>query len=564
MIVYFNNLKKEYFSKVVFAGVRFKLPVEKSEKIGIVAKNGEGKTTLLRIIAGIENPDAGMIKIEPKRTKTFYVSVDMINEENGKNNDISVESFLLSINWKLFPLKNRLDELSLKLEDEDAFSEYSELVEVYEKSGGYLWEENVDKIMKKLNIHGKYLNQLSGGEKSKVILAAIQTIDADLILLDEPTNHLDIESLVELEDFIKADPRSYFIVSHDQKFLDNVVSKIIFIEHTKVKYYSGNYTSFKSQKDLELSQELQEYEENQKEIHRLDTLAKNIVLKSEEGQTIVAAGQFNVKGKKITNKQGRRLKVAPDKDKMSAHYFNQKLDSVMRTAKIVKRRMNRIDNHKKPKIDWGIKLDFENMADSPDIIINTKDLQYIYPESKQEFTFDDVIVLREEKVGLIGPNGVGKSTFAKIISGQITDYKGDIKIPESVNIGYYSQTHENLNLDKRVLEDFFDLERIEDYEIPVIKEARNFLHQMLFEGDMVKQKISDLSQGEKSKLSLAKIIYKNPNFLLLDEPTNHLDIPSKERLEKALKKYKGTVLVISHDRYFMESIGVGRYIKFQK
>jgi ATP-binding cassette subfamily F protein 3 len=683
MTIYFHSVKKEYFTKTIFTGIRFKLPMLPNEKVGIVGKNGEGKTTLLKMMAGVEETDGGVIKIEPKRAKVFYMASEVIdqitvgtqitriiegtNYTNGlqginpsvplsgedridsrlHRNDTSesqpetsnqqtsnssihsqpstinhqlltdlpttpntfppkadqplaetrepvnsstmtIETFLLSINPYLYSLKTKITALEKDLHNEISMTLYGELVEQYEKIGGYIWEEKVEALLNKLNLVGKNIETLSGGEKSKIIFAAIQMIEADLILLDEPTNHLDLPTLQELEEYIKKDNKNYVIVSHDQRFLDNVVTKIVNIENTKVKLYLGNYSDYKKQKESDESTYFEEYKDTVREISRLELLAKKIRNRSDKGMTIKTVTGTGIQGKRFKNVQGQSLRIARDKDKMSTHYFNQKLQSKKQDAVIIQKKIDRIHKLAKPKKDWGIKIDFDKEMDSPDIVLKTKGLirimtndglrmtdkednreeskennsKFYIINSKLTFTFPDVTLLKTERVAIIGPNGSGKSTFAKIVMGIIKPSEGEVVIPESVSVGYYSQTHESLILDRTVLENFLDLEKIIDLEIEIIKNARNYLHQFLFSGDQVLQKASSLSQGEKSKLALAKIIYKNPNFLLLDEPTNHLDIPSKERLEEALMQFQGAMLVISHDRYFMDSVGIQRYVEF--
>ena len=557
MIIYFHNVKKEFFTKTIFSGIKLKLSIEKGEKVGIVAKNGDGKTTLLKLISKQEQSDAGNIKIEPKRTKMFYLSVDHIENFEG-----TTEDFMLSINPYFYDLKKQIEKLSIDLDNTENLENYSNLLEKYEKQGAYNWEAQINGILKILGILDKDVKKLSGGEKSKLILASIQIIDADLILLDEPTNHLDIKGLEQLENYINQDKKSYIIISHDQKFLDNVVQKIISIQNHRLKIYEGNYTVYKTQLDLEEKQNFDKYIETEREIKRLETLSKDIIQRSEEGMTKVVTHKSEVKNKRFINTQGIRLKEAPDRDKMSANYFNQKLESKMQDSKIVKRRIGRIQKVIKPKKDWGIKVDFNDEQKSPDIILRTENISYSFLDQKT-FLFPDLLINKGEKIALIGINGIGKSTYAKIIASTLKGYRGQINMPESVSIGYYSQTYEILDQERNVLENLLNLDHIQDYKIPLVIEARNFLHQMLFTGDMVKQKVSELSQGEKSKLALAKIIYMNPSFLLLDEPTNHLDITSKERIEEALKKYTGAMLLISHDRYFMESIKIDKYIELK-
>lgn len=555
MVIYFHSLKKEYFTKTIFSGVRLKLNINAHEKIGIIGKNGEGKTTLLRLIAGIEEKDGGAIKIEPKKTKVFYLSIDFIDSQR----DLYAEDFLLKINSYLFDLKEQLKILESKLKTKEGVEQYGEVLEKFEKVGGYEWEKKIEKVLKDLKLTGKQIKSLSGGEKSRLILASIKMIDADLILLDEPTNHLDIKGLEDLEKFLLTDKKSYIIVSHDQKFLDNIVTTILSIEKTRVKVYPGNYSAYKKQKEAEDSQKSKEYSTFIHEKNRLQNLASDIEKRSEEGITKVVSDLSRAKKKRFTNAQGKSAKVASDRDKMSAHYFNQKLESKRHGAVIVKRRIDRLKRIDKPKRDWGIKVNLPLSDATADFILRTKAVS-IELGSKR-FEFPDISILNHEKIALIGPNGIGKSTYVKILAGILNDYSGQVSIPESVNIGYYSQTHEGLKLDNTVLENLLNVEIIKDLNTPAVVDARNFLHQFLFTGDQPLQKVRDLSQGEKSKLALAKIIYSNVNFLILDEPTNHLDIPSKERVESALNTYKGTLLTVSHDRYFLESIGVNRYIE---
>ena len=267
MIIYFHSVKKEYFTKTIFSGIKLKLYLENGSKTGIVAKNGEGKTTLLKLISAQDQPDAGNLKIEPKRTKTFYLSVDHIEKFKG-----NTDEFLLSVNTYLYSLKQQLNDLSVLLEDPISFEKYSNLLDKYENDGGYQMENQINNILIKLKINDKSTFGLSGGEKSKLILGAIQIIEADLVLLDEPTNHLDITSLQQLEDFIINDKKTYLIISHDQKFLDNVTTRTISIQNHKLIVYEGNYSSYKKQYELDQSLEFDKYKSTQKEINRLEDL----------------------------------------------------------------------------------------------------------------------------------------------------------------------------------------------------------------------------------------------------------------------------------------------------
>ncbi|HCS10906.1 MAG TPA: thiamine ABC transporter substrate-binding protein, partial [Clostridiales bacterium] len=351
----------------------------------------------------------------------------------------------------------------------------------------------------------KTVNILSGGEKSRVMLAQLLLQNADILLLDEPTNHLDIEAISWLEKYIKNFKGAVIIISHDRYFLDNTVNRIFLMENKSLKSFNGNYTEFVKRRKIELEQAMKQYDEYEKEIERQEEMIRRL----------------HAYGSKRNIKQAFSRQKALDKIK--------KMDRPSVESKKVKLKFT-------PKLNSG--RDVLSVADAA-----------VYFDGQQVFKNVNLNIYKGEKVGIIGPNGIGKTTLLKIIANRIKDYSGEITYGHYVNIGYYDQEQTNLNNENTVIDEIWD-------EAPALNyyTIRRYLAQFLFYEDDIYKLIEELSGGEKGRLSLLKLMTSNANFLLLDEPTNHLDIDSKEVLEDSLINYEGTILVVSHDRYFLNKV----------
>jgi len=506
MILACNNIKKSYGANTVIENISFN--IEEKEKVAIVGVNGAGKSTLFKIITGEINFDNGNIII-PKDIEVGYFSqnIEIDSSKTIYEEMLTVFEYIINIENNMRIIEQKMS-FSKDKELENLMLQYSSLSHKLEESDGYQYKSRIKGVIKGLgfkdNEFNQPINQLSGGEKTRVALGKLLLKSPKLLLLDEPTNHLDIDSIQWLEDFLKSYTNSVIIISHDRYFLDKIVTKVIEIENKKSSVYFGNYSYYANKKEVDREIELKHYINQQKEIKKQEEAIKKL-------------RSFN---------REKFIKRAESKEKA----------------------LNRIELINKPenlpdKINFELKPKIES---GNDVLI----------VSELEKSFDNEILFKNvsfeikkgEKVALIGPNGVGKTTLFRIILEKIKSDGGTTKLGTGVTIGYYDQEHQNLDDEKTIFDEISDaFPKLTNTEI------RNVLAAFVFTGDDVFKKISSLSGGEKGRVSLAKIMLSNANFLILDEPTNHLDINSKEILENALRKYRGTYLYISHDRYFINN-----------
>lgn len=502
-----NNITKTYIIDKILDKISF--TVEDGDKIGVIGLNGSGKTTLFNILSGQTHHDSGDIFM-PRGLKLGYLKQHVKIDSSKTIYQECLEVFDYLIN-----MENQLRELESKISKEgekggsealdSLMNQYGQLSEKFIALNGYGYKSDIRGVLIGLGFveeeFSKEINLLSGGQKSRVALARLLLQGPDLLLLDEPTNHLDIEAIDWLEKFLREYKGAALIISHDRYFLDNVVNRIFHLENTNLSIYNTNYSKFMVQrkKDLELLRK--QYEDQQREIKRQEEIIQ----------------RFMNYGDARYIKQARSRQKLLDKIKL----MDKPLDS------------------KKTKIK------FEPRINSGQDVLAVKDLQ----KSFGDFTLLEDIefnIYKGEKVGLIGANGIGKTTLFRIILGELDYDHGEINLGHHVFPGYFDQEMENLNLDKTVMDEIWDENpKLNYYDI------RSLLSQFLFVGDDILKEISDLSGGEKGRLSLLKLMLSKANFLLMDEPTNHLDIDSKEILEDAILNYQGTLFVISHDRYFL-------------
>ncbi|MFK4785886.1 ABC-F family ATP-binding cassette domain-containing protein [Fusobacterium sp. MFO224] len=504
-----NNLYKSFSGETIFKDLSFS--IDSKDKIGLIGMNGVGKTTLIKIILGEEindvNPENNQRGNISKKSnlKIGYLSQNInLNEENTIFNEL------------MLVFKNILDDytqitsLTLRLSKEpDNFDEIMDklasVTSRYEHNEGYVIEYKVKQILHGLNLNESLWSQkikdLSGGQKSRVALSKILLEEPDLLILDEPTNHLDLIAIEWLEKFLKDYNKAVLVVSHDRYFLNNVVTKIFEIENHNLKIYKGNYDDFTIQKELYLSGALKAFNKEQEKIK-----------KTEEYIQRYKAG--------IKSKQARG---------------RQSL-------------LNRMEKMENPLIKpRKMKLKFEIEKPSADKVLSIKKLSKSYGNNHL-FNNLNLDIFKGEKIGIIGKNGVGKSTLLKIIIGEVPSDCGNIKVGERVSIGYYDQNHRNLDLKSNIINEFM-------FNYPIGEEdVRKLASGFLFPEDDIFKTIGSLSGGEKSRVSLMKLILKKSNFLIFDEPTNHLDIYSREILEEALEDFSGTLLIVSHDRYFLGNV----------
>lgn len=504
-----SNLTKVYGTDVILEGADFH--VNNGDRIGLVGRNGAGKTTLLNMITGELTPDDGQVFV-PADLKIGYLK----QRDNFKSDDTVIEA----INRIFEPLQKLEEEIARAADmiaqnphDESLINRLDQLNQRYERQGGYTYKSEVTGILNSMafneDFYDKKIDTLSGGERTRLALAALLLEKPDLLILDEPTNHLDIGMLKWLEQYLASYKGSIIIVSHDRYFLDRCTSRIFEIEHHKLKAYDGNYSAFAEKKRQLREAELRAYSNQQREIARQEAMIRRM---KERG----------------TEKLAKR---AQSREKRLEHV--QKLDA--------------------PKIQEGkIKISFNQDFQSGSDVITADNLSKSFGFGKdRRLLFENVNmdIKRGEKICIVGPNGVGKTTLLKIILQELQPDEGRLKIGHNVTFGYYDQGQQLLNPSNTVLG-----EMKETYRMYTDTQMRSLLGRFLFKTDDVFLKVQDLSGGEKARLALLKLMLGGANTLLLDEPTNHMDIESKEVFEEALSEFPGTAIVISHDRYFLQKI----------
>lgn len=504
-----SNLTKVYGTDVILEGADFH--VNNGDRIGLVGRNGAGKTTLLNMITGELTPDDGQVFV-PADLKIGYLK----QRDNFKSDDTVIEA----INRIFEPLQKLEEEIARAADmiaqnphDESLINRLDQLNQRYERQGGYTYKSEVTGILNSMafneDFYDKKIDTLSGGERTRLALAALLLEKPDLLILDEPTNHLDIGMLKWLEQYLASYKGSIIIVSHDRYFLDRCTSRIFEIEHHKLKAYDGNYSAFAEKKRQLREAELRAYSNQQREIARQEAMIRRM---KERG----------------TEKLAKR---AQSREKRLEHV--QKLDA--------------------PKLQEGkIKISFNQDFQSGSDVITADNLSKSFGFGKdRRLLFENVNmdIKRGEKICIVGPNGVGKTTLLKIILQELQPDEGRLKIGHNVTFGYYDQGQQLLNPSNTVLG-----EMKETYRMYTDTQMRSLLGRFLFKNDDVFLKVQDLSGGEKARLALLKLMLGGANTLLLDEPTNHMDIESKEVFEEALSEFPGTAIVISHDRYFLQKI----------
>lgn len=508
-----NNIIKNYGLKNVLNGMN--LTLKTGERAAIIGCNGAGKSTVFKIIMKQESISSGTISIRKNAT------IGMLKQiyEYEKTNP-NVYTFLQRSFEHFFELETKLkkleDEMSYEKDDEkmsELLQKYGNVQQKYIQMGGYDIQEKFNKICSGLQINEKMLNQnyndLSGGEKTIVNLGALLLKEPSILLLDEPTNHLDMEKLEWLEKFLKEYKGTILMVSHDRYFLDKIATKTILLENGKEKIYFGNYSYFLKEDEKRTLAEFENYKNQQKMIKKMKESIKTLRKFGE-----LAKNEMFFKRAKSIEKKLAKIEQLPQVDLEQKTLLNFKLNIDSRSGKDV-------------------------------VIINNLNKNF---ESKNIFENANLQIHYGEKIALIGKNGTGKSTLLKIIMNEDCEYTGEIKIGQSVNIGYIPQEIKFEDDNQTILNFFEQFDNRNETEI------RTSLAKYMFRGNDVFKKVSSLSGGEKVRLILAKLLKQNINFLILDEPTNHIDIETRELLEEAIKEYSGTVLFVSHDRYFINNL----------
>lgn len=506
MILALNNVSKAFGTDVILENISFH--IEEKEKVAIVGVNGAGKSTLFKIITGELSPDSGEI-VMPKSAAMGYFSQSLEIDSTK-----TIYGELLTVFEPIMLMEQQLRDMETQMSHksgddlENLMSKYSELTHKMEEVDGYSYQSKLRGVIKGLgfseNESAQTINELSGGQKTRVALGKILLKAPDILLLDEPTNHLDIESLRWLEDFLRGYKGAVVIISHDRYFLDKVSDKVIELENKKAKEYFGNYSYYAEKKIIDREIAYHQYINQQKEIKRQEEVIKKL-------------REFN---------REKSIKRAESREKQ----------------------LDKIDRISAPEnLPDKMRLVIKPLKESGNDVLSVENVSMAFDGTPlfDNITFD---IKKGEKTALIGPNGIGKTTLFRIILDRIKAVKGNVKLGSNVVVGYYDQEQADLNLNKTIFDEISDA-----YPHLTITQIRNVLAAFVFTGDDVFKTIGTLSGGEKGRVALAKIMLSNANFLILDEPTNHLDINSKEILEQALKSYEGTVLYISHDRYFINS-----------
>lgn len=505
-----SNITKSYVTDTILDGLSF--TVEDGDKIGVIGLNGSGKTTLFNILSGEITEDSGDIYIQ-KDIKLGY-----LKQHTKIESDKTIFNECLDVFLPLIKMEEdlRILEHEISLESEkgtteklnDLMDEYAHMSEKFLSLNGYGYKSEIKGTLKGLGFNDedleKQVNVLSGGQKSRLSLAKLLLEKPNILLLDEPTNHLDIDAIDWLEKFLKDYKGAALIISHDRYFLDNVANRIFHIENLKLNIYNTNYTNFMLRRKKELEIYKKHFEDQQKEIKRQEEIISRFM---------------NYGG-------SRYIKQAQSRQK------------TLEKMKIMT----------KPTEQKKTRIKFEPKIKSGRDVLRVEKLEKSFGEFNllKDINFN---IYRGERVGLIGANGIGKTTLFKIILGQIPKDNGNILVGHHVVSGYFDQEMSKLNLNKTIIDEIWDENpNFDHYQI------RTMLSQFMFIGDDIFKEISELSGGEKGRLSLLKLMLSNANFLLMDEPANHLDIDSKEILEEAILDYEGTLFVISHDRYFLNRV----------
>lgn len=504
MILSCNNINKSFGINEVLKDASFHL--EEREKAALIGPNGAGKSTLLKIIVQEMAPDSGDVIVARGKTIGYLAQHQELTSGRTIYEELlEVKQYILDMEDKIRTMEQQMKSLSGR-ELDSLLADYSRLTHQFELENGYACRSEVTGVLKGLGFteeeFTKPVDTLSGGQKTRVALGRLLLSGPDIILLDEPTNHLDMDSIAWLETYLMNYKGAVFIVSHDRYFLDKVVTKIVEIDRGNVRMFQGNYSAYAQKKAMIREAEYKAWFNQQQEIkHQEEVITK---LKS-----------FN---------REKSIRRAESREKM----------------------LEKIDVLEKPvEENLEMKLTLTPRITSGNDVLTVTGLAKSFPQ-QELFSQVDFAVKRGERVAIIGANGTGKTTLLKIINGLLEADEGEIVLGTKVQIGYYDQEHHVLDMNKTIFEEMSDT-----YPYLTNTEIRNVLAAFLFTGDDVFQPIHTLSGGERGRVSLAKLMLSEANFLILDEPTNHLDITSKEILEKALNSYTGTLLYVSHDRYFI-------------
>ncbi|KMN42129.1 ABC transporter ATP-binding protein [Bacillus sp. LK2] len=506
-----NNITKSFGGNIIFENIS--LEIKNGERVGLVGRNGSGKTTIFQLLTGMENVDVGAIHMK-KGTRIGHVAQIPKFDDGITVYDVLSSAFKAEkeLEREMHALEKNMAEEMEAFALEKLMERYGVIQERFAFLGGYEIEANIMKVANGLQVTelcSRLFTELSGGEQTKVSLAYMLLQKPDLLLLDEPTNHLDLFAVEWLEQFLKEYVGTVMVISHDRYFLDEVVTKILDLEDGEIHVYHTNYSQFIEEKEERLLQEFQAYQEQQKKI--------------------------------------KKMKEAIKRLREWANQANPPNEGLHKRARNMERALERIEKLKRPILERKqMGLQFEGQERSGKDVVVMKEVSKGFAD-RALFEKVNLHIRFQERAAIVGRNGTGKTTLLKLLLEEIQQDAGEIRIGSSVKIGYLSQ-HAYGNMKNNVLEAFRECVAVTEGE------ARHILARFLFYGPAVFKKVTQLSGGEKMRLRLAQLMYQDINFLILDEPTNHLDIESREVLEEALEQYNGTILTVSHDRYFLNKL----------
>jgi ATP-binding cassette subfamily F protein 3 len=514
-IVNVIHLGKSYGAERIFSDVNFQ--IDEHDRIGLVGPNGAGKSTLLDILAGREEADEGSVAMG-RNMRVGYLTqmTDFQPELTLREEMLTVFDELRLWEQELRRLEQQMTSLEAQSDSqlyERLLSQYADLQTRYEHAGGYTYEHRVSQVLDGLGFTREQQNApvafLSGGQQTRASLGKLLLQEPDLLLLDEPTNHLDLATLEWLETYLLTWKGAMVIVAHDRYFLDKVVSRTIELAFGRIEEYPGNYTHYLQLREERMERRLREYEAQQAHIAHTEEFIRRY-------------------------KAGQRSREARGRQKL----------------------LDRLERIERPQDLPELHFDFAPVVNSGLVVLATKNLVVGYKSAGHGaeksahvlVNVADLELLRGDRVGLIGPNGAGKTTLLRTLIGELSPVRGQVQPGHNVRIGYYSQTHSGLNMNRTILDEIRDVSALTE------EGARSFLGRFLFSGDDVFKSIGSLSGGERSRVALAKLTLQGSNFMVLDEPTNHLDLPSRQFLEEVLSDFEGTLLFVSHDRYFIDRL----------
>ena len=503
-----SDVSLEFGTDVILENISFSL--NEGDKLGVVGVNGAGKSTLFRLIVGEYTPTSGSVYISKDK------SIGMLEQNTGLEGDSTILDEMLSSFPEFIADEKRLAYLQAQMEagDESVISQYTSLADRFKRDGGFEFRSRCKGILKNLGFderfHNLKIQSLSGGQKTRLALAKELIRSPDILMLDEPTNHLDIETLAWLEEFLSGYRGTLLVISHDRYFLDRVTDHTLDVENRHATLYTGNYTSFSEQKAKNREVYEHQYKNQQKEIARIEAYIEQQRRWGRERNIIAAESRQKALDRMVKLDRPERL---PDK----------------------------------------IRLQFTKSGESGNDVLTVRGLSKSFPD-KPLFSDVSFLLKKHDHMFIYGPNGCGKSTLIKIIADKLLPDSGELEFGYNVAVGYYDQENQNLDPDNTVLDELWNC-----YDDLTETEIRSALALFLFRGDDIEKKVSVLSGGEKARLTLCKLILSRMNLLILDEPTNHLDINSREALEHALCEFDGTIIAVSHDRYFISKLATRIY-----